>query len=539
MNARRPRRFRGRRVSWLRLGASVLGGLALLVAGVAAVAPPFSFLPTGTPVDQRWFAGYYDVTLDQGVALAGDEMIAAPGGAVLAFVVAAGDADCTPTWGKRYTLDDAATRFDLDRRIERMRREGHPVMISFGGAINTDLAVACTTSVDAAKAYGAVIDRYGVDSIDLDIEGKTLADRSSWGRRANAIARLQGARPADHPLTVWLTLPVAPEGLTADGRDLIAGMLSAGVKVAGVNAMTMNYGIQDPKNLVDVSKRALEATASQLSTLWDDAGLDLPPGGVWELMGATPMIGLNDVTTETFTLDDARAFTAFASDRGLARLSMWSINRDHTCGPNYPFTGTVSTQCSGVDQGDETFAGVLSNGYLGRYANAVVETDPPIIEDDPKTSPYPIWNSTTFYSAGVKVVWHGSVYVAKWWNQGGNAPDDPTLDTGAAAWSYIGPVLASDQPFRLPQLPANTYPEWDATTLYNQGDRVMVDGTGYEAKWWSRGQNPARSILDRDYSPWTPIEGTVDAGASGEGTGGNAAGAAGPAAGAAGPPATG
>ncbi|MFV7836732.1 hypothetical protein ACNPMO_14995, partial [Enterococcus faecium] len=93
-----------------------------------------------------------------------------------------------------------------------------------------------------------------------------------------------------------------------------------------------------------------------------------------------------------------------------------------------------------------------------------METDPPIIEDDPKTSPYPIWNSTTFYSAGVKVVWHGSVYVAKWWNQGGNAPDDPTLDTGAAAWSYIGPVLASDQPFRLPQLPANTFPEWDATT---------------------------------------------------------------------------
>ena len=100
MNARRPRRFRGRRVSWLRLGASVLGGLALLVAGGAAVAPPFSFLPTGTPVDQRWFAGYYDVTLDQGVALAGDEMIAAPGGAVLARRGAAGDADCTPTWGK-------------------------------------------------------------------------------------------------------------------------------------------------------------------------------------------------------------------------------------------------------------------------------------------------------------------------------------------------------------------------------------------------------------------------------------------------------
>lgn len=524
MNARPRGRFRGRRVSWLRLLASVIGGLGLVAVAVAAVAPPISFSPAGTPIDQRWFAGYYDVTLDQGADLADDTLVAAPGGAVLAFVVAAGDTDCTPTWGKAYTLDDASTRFDLDRRVERMRREGHPVMISFGGAINTDLATACTTSVDAAKAYGTVIDRYGVDAIDLDIEAKTLADRSSWGRRANAIARLQNARPADDPLAVWLTLPVGPDGLTSDGTDLIAAMLSAGVKVAGVNAMTMNYGIPDPKNLVDVSKRALDATASQLSALWENAGLDLPPGGVWELMGATPMIGLNDVPSETFTLDDARAFTAFATDRGLARISMWSLNRDHTCGPNYPFTGTVSTRCSGVEQGDETFAGVLSNGYLGRVANAVVETDPPIIEDDPKTSPYPIWNSTSFYSAGVKVVWHGSVYVSKWWNQGGNAPDDPTLDTAASPWSYIGPVLASDQPFRLPKLPAGTYPEWDATTLYNQGDRVMLDGTGYEAKWWSRGQRPDGSILDRDYSPWTPIEGTT-AGGSGAGPATGTAGA--------------
>lgn len=509
MNARPRGRFRGRRVSWLRVAASTLAALALVAAGVAAVAPPISLPPVGTPVDQRWYAGYYDVTLDQGTELADDELATAPGGAVLAFVVAADDTDCTPTWGKAYTLDDAATRFDLDRRVERMRREGHPVMISFGGAINTDLAVACATSVETAKAYGSVIDRYGVDTIDLDIEATTLADRSSWDRRARAIARLQQARPADDPLNVWLTLPVGPDGLTRHGIDLVAGMLRAGVQVAGVNAMTMNYGIREPNNLVEISERALDATASQLRDVWKDADLDLPPGGVTELMGATPMIGLNDVPSEVFTLDDARALTAFASDRGLARLSMWSINRDHTCGPNHPFTGTVSTQCSGVDQGDESFADVLSNGYLGRAEDAVPEADSPVIEDDPKTSPYPIWNSTAFYSRGVKVVWHGSVYVAKWWNQGGTPPDDPMLDTSASAWSYIGPVLASDQPFRLPQLPAGTYPEWDAATLYNQGDRVMLDGTGYEAKWWSRGQRPDRSILDHDYSPWTPIEGTA------------------------------
>ena len=505
MSGENGRRFRGRRVSWLRVTASMLGTVALIGVGVAAVAPPLTLPVSGTPVEQRWFAGYYDVTLDQGAELAESDLATSPGGAVLAFVVAADDSDCTPTWGKAYTLDDAASRFDLDRRVERMHREGRPVVVSFGGAINTELAAACGSAADTATAYAEVIDRYAVDTIDLDIEGDMLSDRSAWKRRADAVATLQRARPSDDPLDVWLTMPVAPDGLTDAGRDLVAGMLDAGVQVSGVNAMTMNYGIEKPGDLVAVSERALDATAAQLRDLWDDAGQALPPGGASELLGATPMIGRNDVPAEVFTLDDARAFTAFASERGLARLSMWSLNRDHTCGSNYPFTGTVSPRCSGVEQSGESFAAILSTGYLGGVDATAAAEQKPTVDDDPKTSPYPIWSSTSFYSRGIKVVWHGSVYVSKWWNEGGTPPDDPMLDTSASAWSYIGPVLASDQPFRLPQLPEGTYPEWEADVLYNQGDRVLLDGTGYEARWWSRGQRPDRSILDRDYSPWAPI----------------------------------
>lgn len=506
MSPRKRQRFSGRRVSWARVAASLLGGAALIGVGVAAVAPPITLPVTGTPLDERWFAGYYDVTLDQGAELAESALATSPGGAVLAFVVAASDTECTPTWGKAYTLDDAATRFDLDRRVERLRREGRPVTVSFGGAVNTELARACASPASLAAAYGTVIDRYGTDTIDLDIEGEALDDRAATERRAAAVALLQRERPADDPLEVWVTLPVAPDGLTAAGRDLVSTMLDAGVQLTGVNAMTMNYGIQAPRDLVSVSKGALDATAAQLQGLWDRADVDLPPGGVWAVMGATPMIGRNDVPTETFTLDDARALVSFASERGLARMSMWSLNRDRTCGSNYPFTGTVSTRCSGVEQSGESFAGVLSTGYLGRVEAAGPAPDQPVVEDDPKTSPYPVWSSTAFYSRGIKVVWHGSVYVSKWWNEDGTPPDDPMLDTTASAWSYLGPVLASDRPFTLPQLPDGTYPEWQADVLYNQGDRVLLDGTGYEARWWSRGQNPERSILDRDYSPWTPID---------------------------------
>ena len=129
MSGENGRRFRGRRVSWLRVTASMLGTVALIGVGVAAVAPPLTLPVSGTPVEQRWFAGYYDVTLDQGAELAESDLATSPGGAVLAFVVAADDSDCTPTWGKAYTLDDAASRFDLDRRVKRMHREGRPVVV--------------------------------------------------------------------------------------------------------------------------------------------------------------------------------------------------------------------------------------------------------------------------------------------------------------------------------------------------------------------------------------------------------------------------
>lgn len=504
LHARPGSRFAGRRLSLPRTLLTVAAALALVGLTAAAVVAP-RLLPAtpGTPSDQRWFAGYYDVTLEDGAKLAQSTLGLTPGGVVLAFVVAAGEDDCTPTWGKAYDLDSAGATFELDRRVERLHRQGLPVSVSFGGAINTELALACEDTDALVDAYASVVERYGVDTIDLDIEGDAIADRDSRERRAEAVARLQEERPADDPLAVWLTLPVAPSGLTDEGVDLVAGMLAAGVEVAGVNAMTMNYGLEAPQSLADVNAGALEATAAQLADVWEAAEVALPSGGVWQLLGATPMIGRNDVPSEVFTIEDARALNEFATARGLARLSMWSLNRDHTCGSNYPNIGRVSTECSGIEQAGETFAAVLANGYTGTVDADAAAAEHPVVADDPDTSPYPVWSSTAYYSAGVKVVWNGSVYVSKWWNEGASAPDDPMLDVAGSAWTYVGPVLESDRPFALPQLPEGTYAEWSADALYNQGDRVMLDGTGYEARWWSRGQNPQRSVLDRDYSPWT------------------------------------
>ncbi len=49
---------------------------------------------------------------------------------------------------------------------------------------------------------------------------------------------------------------------------------------------------------------------------------------LWAMVGITPMIGLNDVTTEIFDQQEAREVLAFAEQQGIGRLSFWSLNRD-------------------------------------------------------------------------------------------------------------------------------------------------------------------------------------------------------------------
>ncbi|WP_165839278.1 hypothetical protein [Klenkia marina] len=130
------------------------------------------------------------------------------------------------------------------------------------------------------------------------------------------------------------------------------------------------------------------------------------------------MIGQNDVDGEVFTVEDATALTAFARDRGLGRLSMWSINRDQPCGAGFTDVAVHSNTCSGVAQEPLAFTTAFSRiGSAGAAGTVteVVRTDSrqPVL-DDPATSPYPVWRADAQYPAGYEVVRHGQVHEARW-----------------------------------------------------------------------------------------------------------------------------
>src|SRR4029453_65646 len=139
----------------------------------------------------------------------------------------------------------------------------------------------------------------------------------------------------------------------------------------------------------------------QLCGLYLRLGVQLPPPKVWARIGATPMIGQNDVDAERFTVHDARGLASFAVEKGLRGGAMWSLNRDALCRGTFTNVVVHSTTCSGVAQDALAFSSVFAGlpgsavGTSGRESVAIPDQAPTV--DDPKTSPYPVWRLTAQY----------------------------------------------------------------------------------------------------------------------------------------------
>ncbi|WP_432586858.1 chitinase [Streptomyces sp. HD1123-B1] len=289
----------------------------------------------------------------------GYDMTAAAGRGVkeftLGFVVA--DDGCAPVWDGGTTLDDRA----LDARIEEVRRAGGDVRVSFGGADGTELSTACTDVSELAAAYTEVIERYGLTKADFDIEGDGLADPAAAARRAQAIALLQRTHEG---LDVSFTLPAMPDGLTAPSTAQLEAARDEGVTVSAVNIMAMNYSGAHTGDMGDYAMRAATAAQARVRGV-----LGLSDEAAWKALGVTPMIGLNDVSGEVFTLEDAAGLARFAAEKGIGRLSMWSAERDRPC-PDAEEDGrypdgeqdpgaTPENRCSGIAQRPGAFEAVL------------------------------------------------------------------------------------------------------------------------------------------------------------------------------------
>ena len=307
--------------------------------------------PPPPPPSAKVFAPYIDMGLTADWQLTTIQQQSGIKVFTLGFVV--GNGGCTPTWGgvgatvANDTLPNGTTIVSL---VQGVRAAGGDVIISFGGASGTELALGCSTVSSLQAAYQSVINKYSVNSstpvrLDFDIEGGATTDQTSINRRNQALVALKNANPG---LVISYTLPVLPTGLVASGVNILNSVKSSGLNLNVVNIMAMDYGsANDNGGQMGLSaQQAASNTHNQVVA-----------AGLSATIGVTPMIGINDVNTEIFQLSDAQGLLSFANANSyITRLSMWSVARDNGSCPNQGF---ASPTCSGISQSNWAFANIL------------------------------------------------------------------------------------------------------------------------------------------------------------------------------------
>ena len=262
-----------------------------------------------------------------------------------------GGGTCNPEWGGVTPITDSATNSDISALVA----EGGTVRVSFGGAAGTEIAEDCSSASQLQAAYQSVVNQYKLKYIDFDIEGAAVANTSANDLRNQALAGLEKANPG---LQVSYTLPVLPTGLTTQGVAVLQSAESAGVSVAAVNVMAMDYGSSFPGDMATLAEQASTATAGQVRTVWTS----LSASQALAKIAVTPMIGVNDAgTSETFSLADASTLAGWAKSNGLAWTSFWSATRDSQCSGG-ALTYAQAT-CSSVDQSAGAFGQAFSQVF--------------------------------------------------------------------------------------------------------------------------------------------------------------------------------
>jgi hypothetical protein len=305
--------------------------------------PPTSPGPTG-----RLFAPYVDLSLTSSQELLAIQQASGIRTFSLAFVVDNGR--CEASWGglgQGIANDVLANGTTIQSLVDGVRKAGGDVIVSFGGANGVDVSPACQTVEQVQAMYQSVVDRYGVSMIDLDIEGWAAGQQPAVDLRNEALKRLKAANPG---LVVSYTLPVLPTGLVETGLGILRAVKASGLALDVVNIMAMDYGAAiDNQGQMGVSAiQAVTATEAQVRA----AGLDATT------LGVTPMIGVNDVSSEIFRLEDAAMLLEFArAHPSVSRLSMWSVSRDRGGCDGQQWASPV---CSGLSQDDHAFTRVLN-----------------------------------------------------------------------------------------------------------------------------------------------------------------------------------
>ncbi|STX29755.1 chitinase domain protein [Legionella beliardensis] len=234
---------------------------------------------------------------------------------------------CDPIWSGNNSVASGWGQ----QLMANMRKAGLEYRISFGGADPRDLSNKCSVS-QLISIYQNIINIYQPTGLDFDIEHSTV-------NVPNIITALKTIVVNNPNLKISFTLPVMPDGLGSLGKKVVSEATKANLNYV-VNIMVMDYGSAYTKDMAVYAMQAAMSTFNYLKTVYPQKS----SAEVWQILALTPMIGVNDIPGELFTLANTDTLNVFAEEHNLAWLSMWSVGRDRPCSDT-----KASSKCSGAN----------------------------------------------------------------------------------------------------------------------------------------------------------------------------------------------
>ncbi len=330
----------------MRLTRTLTAAAPVVLAAAALAVAPSTAAAAGGAFPAHYAAPYLQISDADAGDMAADMNATGTKFYTLAFLTP--QSGCTPVWEANGTGVGS-----FKSQISALQAAGGNVIPSFGGAEGGELAQTCTNTAGLTAAYGNVVNSYGTNRLDFDIEGGVLNDTASTARRNSALAALQQQNPN---VQVDYTLAVDPSGLPTPELNLLRDAKAKGVKVSVVNIMVMDF--YDGQPVLGDALSAARATAGQLASLYG-----VSTSAAYGMMGLTPIAGRNDDGAQ-FSQSDAQQLENFAASNGVAELAFWEV-QDYDRATGYAYS-RIFNQLTGGTTPPPPPPGGRITGYGGK-----------------------------------------------------------------------------------------------------------------------------------------------------------------------------
>jgi len=264
---------------------------------------------------------------------------------IFAFIQDSGN--CNPSWdGDKNSLIQSNYILNYFKNIKDSNIQ---FKISLGGADGKDLSIGCKTTDELLNSYEKILNFYHPVGLDFDLEGKFLNNKKALNKIINTLELLQNKNKF---LKITFTLPIMPEGFSNVEKNFIKKATLKKINF-NINILAMNYNNILNNNMFINTKKATLNAFKFLKSIYSKK----QESEIWSLIEITPMIGVNDIKTEIFTLDDAKKLNNFSINKKIGGIHYWSLERDKPCKK-----GKFSKNCSGIpEQKNYEFIEILNN----------------------------------------------------------------------------------------------------------------------------------------------------------------------------------